>query len=378
MSDRSRRIRQTRRAAMAAAIPSLIGLSHLPAMGKTWDGGGGANTNWSNASNWDGSPELVPGSSETVQFAAGGSKATLDTDRSCFRLDFIGAPVGGSFLLESTGSSALTVTAANIRVTAASGDFVVTAPIKLSSSNNVMNIWSATEDASGASLTFSGAISDAGAIPQTLAIGGVIGLVTLAGANTHSGGTAINNMAAVKLVSANVSSSATGSGAASLNGGTLLTGALGRIADNLFVTTAANSIVPGDAGSFGTLSVGGTMTLRSSSTLAFDVSSGNSDLIDVTTLAFAGAGQATIAITASNLAAGEYELITFDSTALVNASSFKLAAGSPSTYSLQLDSTAGQLNLIVAPEPSVALLGAGLAFAFGCSRRARGALDPHR
>lgn len=116
-------------------------------------------------------------------------------------------------------------------------------------------------------------------VPNAATDGGLTkngpGTLTLTGANTYNGGTSIN---AGTLLVNNTSGSGTGGGAVTVNGGGTLGGA-GRVmaavtmASNGTINPGSNAGADGSAANVGTLSVGA-LTLSSTGTAVFDISSG--------------------------------------------------------------------------------------------------------
>jgi fibronectin-binding autotransporter adhesin len=209
---------------------------------------------------------------------------------------------------------------------------------------------------SGGTVTSSGAAALTINQPGTTGFGGLIagglsvtksgaGTLMISGANTYGGGT---TLAAGRLTLTNAAGSALGTGGLTLNGGTLASGVTGGLTGNLTAGSGAHTISPGGEG-LGVLSTG-SLYLTSQTTLDFSQITSTSVLDQILSsgsLNFSGGGQASI-LTPSDLPLGAYTLINFTSAGTAAAGNFAFVGTRPG-YSLQLDATNRDLNLIVTP-----------------------------
>jgi fibronectin-binding autotransporter adhesin len=218
--------------------------------------------------------------------------------------------------------------------------------------------------------TFGGAITD-GASPVALAINGM-NSITLTGSSTYSGGTTLTGGL---LVAANTAGSALGLGPLTLNGGTLASD-IGSIGGNVFAGSGAHAIAPGGLDSVGTLVLSGSLTLNGNSTLDFDVAGGTADSIQIGgTLNYSsGGGPVAVAINASGILSGSYDLANYLPSGL-SAANFN-PSGLPPGYSLVVTPTELSLAPIAVPEPStIALLGI-MSLCLAAYALRRGELNP--
>ena len=208
--------------------PILIALAILliatfTEAGTTWDGGG-ANSLWSNAVNWN--PDGVPANNGTSSLAfAGTTRLTPDMDANWSINSLTFNSGAGAFTLGSTGSFTLTIQGGGITNNSASTETINNA-ITLGAAQT----WSATSGA----LSFGGSIANGGFLltiggTANTAASGVIsgaggltkngtGTLTLSGTNTYSGGTTFNAGTVSISSDANLGAS---SGSLTFNGGTL-------------------------------------------------------------------------------------------------------------------------------------------------------------
>jgi autotransporter-associated beta strand protein len=199
------------------ALGLLFSAGAVYAATNTWDGGGGANVNWSTAANWnpDGN---VPVSASDTWLKFDGTGATPQQDiASLFqlnRLDFLGGPLTTVFTIGGGPLQFVTNGVTNPRI--------------YLNRNASCAITNSIEIAAGATLiaeigtygvTLGGAITGGGAIDKLANAGGL----TFNVANTFSGGLIVraNNDDWCK-VSINASG-AMGTGPVSLYGGTMVT-----------------------------------------------------------------------------------------------------------------------------------------------------------
>jgi len=162
---------------------------------RIWDAGGGDDTNWSTAVNWN--PDGLTIATTNVEFGIDGSLATVDTPQTVASVIFNRA---ADFTIEAANGSTLTITG-GITKTAANND-TISAPVVLGGAQT----WS-NDNADGV-LTVSGNVTNGGfgltvdgvgATEISGDIGGTgsltkseTGTLTLSGANTYTGTTTIS------------------------------------------------------------------------------------------------------------------------------------------------------------------------------------------
>jgi autotransporter-associated beta strand protein len=167
----------------------LLAMFAQPAQaGTTWDGGGGANINFTTAANWN--DDVLPsftGGTSTLTFATAGSTASVTTTANVARFVFNS---GSTFTLysdgspstlqgESVGGVVTGITAGPANANTSVG-YSILASIALGQSQS----WSVANNGTGTtSLSMSGVISGAGM--NLTKVGS--GTLTLTGANTFSG-----------------------------------------------------------------------------------------------------------------------------------------------------------------------------------------------
>ncbi len=202
------------------------------------------------------------------------------------------------------------------------------------------------------------------------------GTVTLTGVNTYTGATTVN----AGTLAVNGAGSINGSSGITLDGGQLdysssvpLTASLTFTSGTLGGTGTINGDVVLDVGTIapgtspGTLTIDGSLSLGTSSLLAFELDAGDqtpgggiNDLIAVT-----GAGltlDGTLNVTSSALSAGTWTLINYGGGTFTNngldIGTLNLASG----HTASIQAGGGFVNLVVVPEPAtIAILGAGAA-----------------
>ncbi len=250
--------------------------------------------------------------------------------------------------------------------------------ITLANNNTSVQAVALTVGSNGDNTTYSGVLSDGttagGALTKTGS-----GTLTLTGANSYSGGTSVSGG---KLLVNNATGSGTGSGAVGVHTGATLAGG-GTISGNTTLDSGS-FLAPGStAGTIGTLTLSGNLTLNNSSanSLVFDLGAGNtSDKVTVgTTLTLNSQNFASFAFNTSGVGvtdpSGTYLLFTsanniLGAGTLGTMSSTTLFSGYNST--LSIDGTGKNLILTVAvvPEPGTwALMFGGLAALIVWQRR---------
>jgi len=192
-----------------------------------------------------------------------------------------------------------------------------------------------TVGGNNASTTYSAAISGVGSLIKT-----GTGTLTLSGTSTYTGATTISGG---RL---NVTGALSGSGALTVNSGGALAGT-GSVARTTTVASGG-AIDPGNggAGTVGTLTLSGGLTLNTGAVLKLDLAgTATSDKIAVSG-AFAASGTTTINLTAlgSFAGSGTYPLLTGASG--ISASNFVLGT-TPSGYVCTLSVSGGTLSLTV-------------------------------
>jgi len=179
---------------VAMSISAVLVLFVCPAAlaGATWDGGGGADANWTTAANWDGDTLPLFDGTEDIVFgvtAWNGATTTLDGDKHIYSLTaedlsmFAVVIAGDTLILES-------------------GNLTKTMYIALTIDSNVQlnatGVWNvAREGASSRVTTVNGAITEGGST-SGLNVTGDKELV-LAGANTFDGDLVLNGEAALEV-----------------------------------------------------------------------------------------------------------------------------------------------------------------------------------
>ena len=209
---RTRTARTTRHllAAVAAAVAAALATADRAAAAGpaavTWDGGGGAGTNWYNANNWVGDVQPVSGTTTAVTFAGTTSLAPLQDIANPFVLNTLTfSPGAGAFVLGGNGL-ALGDGSANGTATlvqSASSPIAVNNALTLNNSLTLAGIGTGT-------LTLGGAIGGAGG----LTLPGPYATV-LSGSNTYRGGTSV---AGGTLAVTSTGSIGTSGGTLSVNG----------------------------------------------------------------------------------------------------------------------------------------------------------------
>jgi len=181
MGKKNRKLASTRAAHLVAAAASVLWSAPIFAAISIWDGGG-ANSNWDTAANWD--ANAIPPTSNDVQFATGfGSGATIENH---------GYRTANSLIINTTanftihgddfGITTLTLLTGNVTRTS-SGTATISSALNLGQSGTwniasagTLNVTgSVHEQFSGLSLTKTGA-----------------GTLLLAGGGAYSGGTFVN------------------------------------------------------------------------------------------------------------------------------------------------------------------------------------------
>jgi fibronectin-binding autotransporter adhesin len=287
---------QTARSHFLLCLAVVLSLFASPARaGTTWDGGGGANLNWSSALNW--SPDGAPANDGSAPIVFAGSvslnpnaDAAWDIASLTFSNTAGAFTLGGSQL--TIRSSGITNNSANLETinnalalngsqtwTAANGNLAVAGPINL-------GIYALTLDGA-ANTTLSGAItgtSNAGLNKNgngTLTLSGATANVFTGATNVYQGvlqlgktggaaafGNSLNNYATVRLLAANQFAGRSGSinglfdlngfsdtiGFMSMTGGSITTGA-GTLTIGSNIQTNANNVSSSITGN-ATISVG--------------------------------------------------------------------------------------------------------------------------
>ena len=172
------------------------------------------------------------------------------------------------------------------------------------------------------------------------------GALVLTAANPFSGPIVVDAGALVAADGAkDASGSATGSGPVTLNGGVLASdpGVGGTVGGSVVSGSGANAIAPGGIGAANTLTIDGSLTINSLSTLDFDLSGASASLLEVEgDLVFSGTGKTSLAFAGTGRQV-PYTLATFPSGSSVSLGDFSAPAG----YVLQLSATS--LRLTAAP-----------------------------
>ena len=225
------------------------------------------------------------------------------------------------------------------------GAITLTANSTLASDSGRLNLTSATGingNAASRTLALAGAgegsiTAGLGANISTLTKNGT-GLWTLAGTNDHTGATTVN------AGTLNVTGSFTGTGLVTVaNGGTL--GGNATLAGALTVANGG-TLSMGNAeiaGSTGTLTVGGALTLNNTSSLLFDLGT-QSDLIQANGATITLDGVVTV-IKGAGFTSGTYKLIDYTGTLTDNGLIAQMLAGYD--LSIEVDTVNTDVNLIV-------------------------------
>lgn len=227
----------------------LLGVSALltPALGQTWDGGG-SNSNWGTANNWNPNSTPANNGSANVTFAAGNlfnsSTSTVNTAWDVNSITFTGI-----LSSHTIGGSALTV-----RSSVTHSGFISSATFN----NNLVLVNQVAFNPAGATttITVNGAISGSGGLTKNGA-----GTLNLAAGNTFSG-SLILNAGSLVLTASNAIANST---PVVLNGGTFnfngKSDTLGSLTLNgnstLDLGSSGNSIVQFASASW----TGGTLTI---------------------------------------------------------------------------------------------------------------------
>ena len=207
----------------------------------SWDGGGGANTNWSRAQNWDVVGGITGSATTSARFPALASPYTANNDTASFDLN--------QMIFDSSAAAANTISGNSIEMLGVnpeiiqknSGPALISAPLVLTESLTLSG------SGTGA-VTISGAISGSKSLIKSSS-----GTTYLNGANTYTGQT--------RIVSGTLSGT-------------------GSLASTV-VVTSGGTLAPGAAGAVGTLAVGGA-TFYPGSTLAIRIpTSTSSDVLDL-------------------------------------------------------------------------------------------------
>jgi trimeric autotransporter adhesin len=378
--------RSLRRRASALTLISLsLAFSQSVQATSAWWDGGGANTLWSNTTNWDtaangagGDPGSVPTTAETATFNAttfgtlgnGTLTVTLDAALSIGGMVFNNTGTS-TILTDSVANRIITLGSGGITVNPNAGDvtfglttntdrigYILGAPQPWTNNGSgILNFVSGTSggitnggnlltlDGSGA-IRFAGVISGAGGLTKNGA-----GTLTLTAANTYSGTTTLTN-GILQIVEngiglvGSITSSTVGTGALVLNGGTISSNT-GAVRTILNAVTIGGNVTLGNATNSGALTFsantdlgGGTRTLTTDSNATFStgvVDNGGIIKAGSATLTLSGANtytggttitSGTLSVGASNNLGGGASNLVFDGgtlritgTALTNFSS---------------------------------------------------------
>lgn len=173
------------------------------AVSTVWDGGG-ADTRFTTATNWDFNTRPAFDGTATLTFGTGGSSASVDTNAFVHGLllnrnaDFTFTAGGGTLALSSGGLRALLPSATSRAYTLAPNVVLV--------SNQT---WAVTNNGAGvATLTVSGTISDGGSGASLTKSGN--GVLVLAGDNSYGGLTTVKTGGVVRVSHANALGSPSG------------------------------------------------------------------------------------------------------------------------------------------------------------------------
>jgi autotransporter-associated beta strand protein len=131
---------------------------------RSWDAGGGADNNWTTASNW--SDDTVPGAGANVTFASGG---TVNLNASPMVGELIFAREG-SFRIDGSGDAELTVNTGISANPATASSYTINVPIKLGGYNF-------NEIGANATVTLNGAVRGSAftnVVGQPVETGGIV------------------------------------------------------------------------------------------------------------------------------------------------------------------------------------------------------------
>ncbi len=344
---------------LVLALPLASGPVH--AASANWDGD--TNPSWNNDGNWSAANPNGTTQVATFNQATYLNQPNLNVNRSISSLVF-GASNGGITLTANAGLGLTLNAAVGILMNAGSGATTVAAPVTLAipqtwrnqsanlltisgTVNNNGNLLVVDNTTSNNSMLLSGAIIGGGGL--TLVNGG---FTTLTGAVSYAGTTNIN--AGTLLVNSTYSGAG---GVFNVNsgGGVGGTGSINRAA-----TVADNGILtPGDmisgVSQSGELSFSNGLTLNNSSSILFDLAAPASLLDDEISLT----GNFTLdgVLTVNQLGgfgSGTYTLFTYSGGTFTDNGLTVTALGGGLTGTI--DTTlAGEVRLIVVPEPSAAV-----------------------
>jgi autotransporter-associated beta strand protein len=308
-----------------------------------------ASGNWSDATSWD--PSVIPDSGASVVFADAGATAVVNNvSRNVGNVTFDAA---GGFTVTASGGAGLTISN-GIAVTT-NFSYTLAAPVVLGGDN----LWSVS---SNGSLQVSGPVSGTNSIIQD---GG--GTLILSGTNSYSGGTTVSNGTLQVSGDGQITNSPviTLAGGAMLDvsghtGGsmTLLSGQSlmgnGTIRGDLIFADGA-TLSPGS--SVGTLTFLNDLVLSNAAVLQYGLGAVSDLSVVSSNLTLGG----TLNINdMSGFTTGVYTLVTYGGALTYNGVSIGTV---PPGLAYMIDtSTAGQVNLIVAPQPSTVIVDAGLLY----------------
>src|SRR5262245_12103376 len=101
--------RNRRPIALAAATAAALLATDVQAATRTWDGGGGASTLWSNAANWDG-PDIKPVSGDDANIP-GNFSITMNSAEAAKNVNIGTNTDTGNTLMHMLSGAALTIDA---------------------------------------------------------------------------------------------------------------------------------------------------------------------------------------------------------------------------------------------------------------------------